>query len=153
MTLAGETEVADLRRVPDFSLAATFFDETIVTGFTPDPIDYPLQAGGYLSAGDALEGCAGFVADAPDVRITYQAGDDYPLRFFVEGAADTTLLINRPDGAWFCNDDRREGDLNPEIVFDRPMTGQYDIWVGTYDSPEVLQTFPEVTLRVSEILR
>lgn len=152
-TLAGETEVADLRRVPDFSLAATFFDETIVTGFTPDPIDYPLQAGGYLRAGDALEGCAGFVADAPDVRITYQAGDDYPLRFFIEGTADTTLLINRPDGAWFCNDDRREGDLNPEIVFDRPMTGQYDVWVGTYDSPEVLQTFPEVTLRVSEILR
>ncbi|MEM1285496.1 MAG: serine protease [Pseudomonadota bacterium] len=152
-TLAGETEVADLRRVPNFALDATFFDESIVTGFTPDPIDYPLQAGGYLVATDALDGCAGFVADAPDVRLTYEAGDQYPLRFFVEGAADTTLLINQPDGQWFCNDDRVEGDLNPEIVFDRPLTGQYDIWVGTYESPDALQDFPEVTLRVSEILR
>ncbi|MEM6713108.1 MAG: serine protease [Pseudomonadota bacterium] len=152
-TLAGETEVADLRRFPDFSLEATFFDEEIVTGFTPDPVRYALQAGGSLSVGHITDTCAGFVADAPDVRITYEAGDDYPLRFFVEGSADTTLLINRPDGEWLCNDDRVEGDLNPEIFLGRPMTGQYDIWVGTYEDPDALGEFPEVVLGVSELER
>jgi secreted trypsin-like serine protease len=152
-TMAGETEVADLRVYPDFSLPATFADEQIVTGFTPDPIDYPLQAGGYLWAGDVGGDCVGFVAEAPDVRITYEAGNQYPLRFFVEGSADTTLLINQPDGTWLCNDDRVEGDLNPEIVFARPLTGQYDIWVGTYEDPDTLGGFPDVTLRVSELER
>lgn len=152
-TMAGETEVADLRIYPDFALDPTFFDENLITGFTPDPIDYPLQAGGDIWANGVDSSCAGFVAEAPDVRITYEAGNEYPLRFFVEGREDTTLLINQPDGQWSCNDDRVEGDLNPEIVFDRPMTGQYDIWVGTYEHPEDIGDFPEVTLRVSELLR
>ncbi len=152
-TMAGETEVADLRRFPDFYLPATFADDDIVAGFTPDPIDYPLQAGGYLVASDVDSACAGFVAEAPDVRITYEAGDQYPLIFYVEGSADTTLLINQPDGQWFCNDDRRDGDLNPEIVFNQPLTGQYDIWVGTYVSIDQLGEFPEVTLFVTELER
>lgn len=152
-TMAGETEVADLRRFPDLSLPATFFDEQIVSGFTPDPVEYPLQAGGYLVASDVDSACAGFIAEAPDVRITYEAGDDYPLRIFVEGDADTTLLINQPDGEWLCNDDRVEGDLNPEILFANPLGGQYDIWVGTYENPDALDDFPEVVLRVSELER
>ena len=150
-TMAGETTVADLREYPDYSLPATFFDETLVTGFNPDPAQYPLQAGGYLVASDALDGCAGFVAQAPDVRITYEAGTQYPLRFFVEGSADTTLLINQPDGQWLCNDDRAQGDLNPEIRLASPMSGQYDIWVGTFEPIDTLGDFPDVTLLVSEI--
>ncbi|MFK7791954.1 MAG: trypsin-like serine protease [Devosiaceae bacterium] len=152
-TMAGETQVADLRVFPDFSLPATFFDEEIITGFTPDPVNYPLQAGGYLVASDVVDGCAGFVAEAPDVRITYEAGSQYPLRVFVEGSADTTLLINQPDGEWLCNDDRVEGDLNPEIFFAQPLTGQYDIWVGTYENPDALGDFPQVNLLVSELER
>ena len=152
-TMAGETEVADIRQFPDYSLPATFFDEAIVAGFRPDPVDYPLQAGGYLIAGNVVDNCAGFVAEAPDVRITYEAGSQYPLRVFVEGRADTTLLINQPDGQWLCNDDRVEGDLNPEIFFAQPMAGQYDIWVGTYEDPDVLGEFPDVVLRISERLR
>lgn len=152
-TMAGETEVADLRRIPDYSLDATFFDEDLITGFTPDPASFPLQAGGYLLASDAQDGCAGFVAEAPDVRITYEAGDDYPLRIYVEGDADTTLLVNQPDGQWLCNDDRVDGDLNPEIMLDRPLTGQYDIWVGTYEDIDTLGDFPQVELFVSELER
>lgn len=72
---------------------------------------------------------------------------------FVEGDADTTMPINRPEGEWFCNDDRVDSDLNPEIVFAQPLTGQCDIWVGTYDDPDTLGGFPEVTLRASELER
>lgn len=46
-----------------------------------------------------------------------------------------------------------EGDLNPEIVFAQPLTGQYDIWIGTYDDQDDLGDFPQVTLRVSELER
>lgn len=151
-TLAGETEVADLRRFPDFALEPTFFNEDIAAGFSPDPLSYPLQAGGDLVASDVDGACAGFVAEAPDVRLTYEAAD-YLLRIYVEGDADTTLLINQPDGQWLCNDDRSDGDLNPEIIFANPMAGQYDIWVGTFDDVETLGDFPDVTLYVSELER
>ncbi|MBV6658690.1 MAG: serine protease [Devosiaceae bacterium] len=149
-TLAGETEPVDPRRLPDFSLPATFADTDLIAGFQPDPQRIDLQAGGNLRASDALSGCAGFVADAPDVRITYEAGDIGMLRFAVEGDADTTLLINQPDGSWHCNDDRADGDLNPELVFEGPLGGQYDIWVGTFESPDALGAFPEATLLVTE---
>jgi len=33
----------------------------------------------------------------------------------VNGAEDTTLLVNRPDGSWVCNDDDL-GDSNPVLV-------------------------------------
>lgn len=152
-TMAGETEVADLRIYPDFALDPTFFEDALVTGFEPDPVDYPIRAGGDIWASGVDSSCAGFVAEAPDVRIHYESGNQYPLQFFVEGGADTTLLINRPDGQWFCNDDRTPDDLNPEIVFNLPMAGQYDIWVGTYEHPEELGEYPDVVLRVSELLR
>ena len=44
---------------------------------------------------------------------------------------DTTLVINAPDGEWYCDDDGA-GYPNPELTFASPMSGQYDIWVGTY---------------------
>ncbi|MCB1508123.1 MAG: serine protease [Hyphomicrobiaceae bacterium] len=151
-TLAGETEVADLRQLPDFSLAATFFDETVTSGFAPDPLSFAIQAGGELRARAVGPSCAGFIAQAPDVRLTIDTDGGEMLRFFVEGNADTTLVINQPDGRWFCNDDRSSNDLNPEIVFTTPLEGQYDIWVGTFEHPSDVG-FPDVTLRVSELPR
>ncbi|MEM6914315.1 MAG: serine protease [Pseudomonadota bacterium] len=150
-TMAGETEVAILNRVPDYSLDPTFFSEDITSGFTPDPLVYEIQAGGNLQASAAQKDCAGFVADAPDIRLTYEAGE-FPLRIYVESDADTTLLINRPDGTWLCNDDREEGDLNPEILMRSPMAGQYDVWVGTYESLDALGEVPLASINVTEIL-
>jgi hypothetical protein len=46
-----------------------------------------------------------------------------------------------------------DGDLNPEIFFSNPLTGQYDIWDGTYDDPDTLGGFPDVTQRMSELER
>jgi hypothetical protein len=120
--------------MPDFNLPPTFGQVELVTGFTPDPATVELNAGGTTDAGAANlgEGCLGFIATAPDYRVIYTAGA-LPLIFHVVAEADTTLVINGPDGNWYCNDDAT--GLNPMVTFEAPVTGQYDVWVGTYGAP------------------
>ena len=40
-------------------------------------------------------------------------------------------MVNAPDGSWYYNDDYR--GFNSAIVFTNPMSGQYDIWTGSYN--------------------
>ena len=67
---------------------------------------------------------------APDVRLVYEAGS-YPLIVSVASNADTTLVVNGPDGSWYCDDDSGEG-VNPSLRFNGPKAGRYEIWIGTY---------------------
>ena len=46
---------------------------------------------------------------------------------------DPTLVINDANGNWVCNDDSN-GGLNAEVVFTRPASGVYDVWVGSFGS-------------------
>jgi hypothetical protein len=129
----------------DWRLPPNYGTFDLVAGFTPDPFVLDLDAGGDLSAQGTAANCYGYMTAAPDVRINYTAGD-YPLFFSVISDTDTTLVISDPAGNWICNDDANE-TLNPEIVFDSPQSGQYDIWIGTFSSGP---TAP-ATLYVSEI--
>lgn len=135
----------------DYTLPPTFGVVSIATGFLPDPNWIALLAGGSNrgSYTDVATGgaCNGYFADAPDMRVFYDAGDTYPLAFYVDSRADTVLLVNTPDGAWHCNDDAVA--LNPAIEFDRPLAGQYDIWVGTYAPSN--GEYPPATLGVTEV--
>lgn len=116
----------------DVSANPSFGTVTLNTGFTPDPRNVDIQAGGNLDATRVPAGdCHGFIAAPPDVRINYTAGS-LPLTISVNSGVDTTLVINGPDGSWSCNDD--SNGLNPAIRFDHPASGQYDVWVGTMDS-------------------
>jgi hypothetical protein len=54
------------------------------------------------------------------------------LIFSVRADSDTTLVINGPDGRWYCNDDAN--GVNPAFRFASPRSGQYDVWVGTYSN-------------------
>jgi hypothetical protein len=119
---------------PDYSLAPGYGTYSLASGFTPDPFEVQLVAGGANSASDWSGGeCAGFIADAPDVRLMFQGGSFPELYFSADSDADTTLVINGPNGEWFCDDDSGNGGLNP-LVRMAPASGQYDIWVGTYGS-------------------
>ena len=102
-------------------------------GFTDDPRIVGLRAGGNLDASSAASGCRGFITESPDVRLHYTSGS-FPLIISVAADSDTTLVINAPDGRWYCDDDGGENGLNPSVRFDRPMSGRYEIWVGTYSS-------------------
>jgi len=99
-------------------------------GFLPDPQVVNLTSGGSVAASNISSSCRGYIANAPDVRLYYDSGN-YPLIISVDSGSDTTLVVNAPDGRWYCDDDSGEG-LNPSIRFNGPMSGRYEIWVGSY---------------------
>jgi ABC-type amino acid transport substrate-binding protein len=124
------------------AMPPTFGTLTLSTGGlgTPGVVDLIAGGGIYFELG----ACSGYVADAPDFRVLYSATAPAPLSFAAESGADTVLLINAPDGSWHCNDDFY--GLDPAIGFDMPLSGQYDIWVGTYDGASA----PPAALIVAE---
>ena len=97
-----------------------------------DPLRINVTAGGTNEAAPLGSGCAGRISDAPDFQLTYQAGDLLPLVFRTVSQADTTLVINGPDGEWYCDDDSF-GDGDAQVRFNKPRSGVYDVWVGRYD--------------------
>lgn len=96
-------------------------------GFTPDPIRVGVFSGGSINATRLGGGGVGMIASAPDYEFTYTAGS-FPLSFGVVSNGDTSLVINGPDGRWYCNDDAQ--GLNPILTWGRPASGTYDVWVG-----------------------
>ena len=104
----------------------------LATGFEPDPQVIAIRSGGNIDAESISSSCAGFIANAPDVRLVFSGGSSLPLVISANARADTTLVINAPDGNWYCDDDGGNGGLNPAVRFNRPMSGRYEIWVGTF---------------------
>ncbi len=110
-------------------LTANFGEISLNAGFTPDPYRVQLTAGGSINGAHLPGSCVGYISDAPDFEVTYSSGS-LPLVFRTISSSDTTLIINGPDGRWYCDDDSY-GDLDAEVRFNRPQSGVYDIWVGT----------------------
>jgi hypothetical protein len=135
---AGRAETQDPTLKPTFGTVA------LKAGFEPDPHVKPIVAGGPIESKHG--GVTQWVAKAPDYRLNYTAGN-FPLTFYVESAADTTLLINLPDGTWLANDDGPNTGLNPLIRIAQPKSGQYDIWVGTFAKGGN----PNSTLKITEL--
>ncbi len=117
----------------DFPAEALYNNVSLVTGFTPDPYLVSIVAGGDSAASDELgAACAGNVTSKqPDVVLNYTAGSNFGLYLYAEAAEDITLILLGPDG-WYCDDDSH-GDLNPGVSLERPLSGDYLIWVGTFD--------------------
>lgn len=114
----------------------TFANLTLKSGFEPDPHRIELTAGGDIDAASSIGSeCVGMIAGPPDIRLTYHAGEE-TLRIRAKADADTTLVINGPNGEWACNDDA-DDNFNPEVVFINTQEGVYDIWVGTFDKEPV----------------
>ncbi len=139
---------AETTGAPDFSLDPSYGAIELTAGFQPDPHAREISAGGGINASVVGDTCVGWIASAPDYRVTWMAGSgQLPLVFSVNSEADTTLVINDAQGNWVCDDDSGNGPLNPSISFQNAPSGQYDVWVGTY-AEGALQ--PSV-LNVSEV--
>jgi hypothetical protein len=115
----------------DFNATPNYGTVDLRSGFEPDPNVIALQSGGDLDASRINANCRGFISSAPDVRLVYEAGA-LPLIISVGSSQDTTLVVNGPDGRWYCDDDGGRNGLNPSLRFARPASGRYEIWVGTY---------------------
>ena len=136
----------------DLNAAPIHGSTTLVEGFLPDPHTVSVLAGGPIDADQGLGGlvvaegyCSGYVTQAPSYELNYEAGES-PLYIAATSFGDTTLVVNAPDGAWYCNDDAGMG-VNSELVFTDPQSGVYDIYVGTFGG----ETGLDAELTISEI--
>jgi len=147
--ILGLAAVAVLMSAPavaqDVSRSPSFGTVNLSAGFTPDPRTGEVVAGGSINASNTASGCNGRIASAPDVRVNWNGGGSLPLVFRTRSSSDTTLVINGPDGRWYCDDDSG-GSLNARVVFRNATSGQYDIWIGTFGE----QTAP-ATLVITEL--
>ncbi len=137
MLLVAATATASPALAQDPALNPTFGSIDLRAGFPNDPNWVYVLAGGVRGSEhrDAATGeyCAGYFSDAPDFRLHFEAGSGLPFSITSLSEDDTVLLVNGPDGAWYCNDDTY--GLNSAVTFQAPMDGAYDIWVGTYSNP------------------
>lgn len=130
----------------DVTKSATYGEVRLSAGFTPDPYRVSVTAGGSIDAYQDTPlpaECVGKVAEAPDFKVTYEAGR-LPLVFRTLSSEDTTLIINGPDGKWRCDDDSY-GDGDAEVRFEKPRSGTYDVWIGTFG-----EDMADATLLITE---
>lgn len=76
--------------------------------------------------------CRGFFREQPN-HVMFVTSPQQFMRVFAVSAADSTLVIRRPDGTVVCNDDTY--NLNPSVEGGF-QPGMYQIWVGTYRENE-----------------
>ena len=122
---------------------AAYGEVSLTAGFLPDPYVVRVRAGGdwfFQTSNTCRRG--GWFAQNPDFRLYYQAGA-YQLSIYARAPGDTMLLVNAPDGGWYCNDDY--SGLDPAIVFPQPLSGRYEIWNGTYNRARVRNTMLYIT--------
>lgn len=129
---------------PDWSLTSSYGSVDLSAGFQPDPNRTYLTAGGGVNLNSL--GFHGYVAEAPDLDLYYDAGS-FPLYIYVEDQdVDCVLLVNAPNGEWYFNDDGVGTSTRPGIELRNPESGMYNIWVGTYGSG-----MGDATLAISEL--
>jgi len=111
----------------------------LTSGFVPDPQTKEIISGGSVDASYLGGQCRGYATRAPDYAVEYEVETGFVtlLRFYFEGAGDTTLIINSPSGAWLCNDDSYD-TVSPTVDVDDPVSGRYDIWIGSYVSGQTV---------------
>ena len=78
--------------------------------------------------------CLGFAASQASHEFQF-ASPPKRLTFTVDSFdnVDTTLVVQAPDGQWFCGDDISEMDKDAVITISSPGPGAYQVWVGTFD--------------------
>jgi len=131
-----------VRNEPNWEAQPLYTTLDLAPDFNNDPRKVEIEAGGDQSMEGMGEDCAGFINwDKPDVDVNYANDKDAgspagteQLSFYVKASKDTTMLVYTPDQKWVCVDDTSDSNENPSLTFKRPLAGNYNIWIGTYDS-------------------
>jgi hypothetical protein len=112
---------------------SNFGTVTLTSGFTPDPHVAQGTSGGSIDASTVNAACNGWISSTPDHLLA--AGTPFGnLRVMTHSESDTTLVIQKPDGSYACNDDT--DGLNPLVVIANAPAGTYKIWIGSYAQGE-----------------
>lgn len=109
---------------------SNFGTVSLVPGFAPDPHTADGTSGGNTDASTVNDACAGWIASSPD-HLFVAGGAFASLRVMAHSDADLTLVIQKPDGSYLCNDDSDTG--TDPLVSDAFAPGTYKIWVGSYE--------------------
>ncbi|MGV9009210.1 hypothetical protein [Brevundimonas sp.] len=117
-----------------YSMEPNFGTTRLSAGFAPDPHRIPVTAGGDVDVSSTMQ-CVGWISNRPDVRINYTPGS-FPITFRVESEGGTTLIVRTPDDRWLCDFDAVAGK-GPEVKFNQPIRGDYNVWIGTFDRENV----------------
>lgn len=149
LALAATASVAVIpASAQNVNLRPNFATVNLRTGFARDPNVVNVRSGGNIDASRLGANCRGFISNAPDVRLNFVAGSRLPLIISANSRADTTLVINGPDGRWYCDDDSGRLGMNPSVRFQNVQSGRYEIWVGTYGQAN---SFAPTQLHISEL--
>ncbi len=124
----------------------TYGQVTLNAGFTPDPHNTSVSAGGSYDASSLTANCRGYINTRPAFSLRYRAGE-YPLYIGAVSDADTTIVVRAPNGQWSCDDDGG-GNLNPLVSWTTPQSGRYQIWVGRFG---IQNETAAATLHISEV--
>ena len=132
---------------PNWRATPTYGSIDLDAGFEPDPYEKEISAGGDDEVDLDAPNCSGFIhAEAPDLDLNYESGS-LELYIYARAKTDVTLIVNQPDGSWICSDD--EMGTDPMIRLQGPKSGNYNIWIGTYEASE--SPLPPATIYISEV--
>ncbi len=141
MVLVGQSPSTAQGRLLIGGSRSNFGTNGLRGGFMPDPFNVNIRSGGNIDVSrmSLSPGCRGYVTAQPDYILNYSQAASFVRFYFTSNdqraprnQRDTTLVINDARGNWHCDDDGG-GNFNPMVDIDNPPSGQYDIWVGTYD--------------------
>lgn len=114
---------------PAPTMQSNFGTVTLEAGFVPDPHVVSGTSGGNIDASTLSAGCSGWVSSTPD-HILDARGAFSTMRILGHSSGDVTLVVQKPDGSYLCNDDAEGTDPVVEGSF---AAGSYRIWVGSYE--------------------
>lgn len=122
---------------PGAALDSNFGTISLSTGFMPDPKVAQGRSGGARDAATISPGCAGWIdAAKPDHIFIAQTPFGANFRILAHSTAqpsqDITLVIQKPDGTFMCNDDAAPPATDPVLAGNSLLPGVYKIWVGSY---------------------
>lgn len=117
----------------DPTLMPLYGEVSLRPGFSPDPYTVTVESGNSLDVWSMnISGCGGYAESAPTLRLNWSGSTETLSIGFVDDlGGDTTMVVLGPNGDWYCNDDSNSS-LNPTVRIANPASGEYNIWVNSY---------------------
>jgi hypothetical protein len=132
--------------VPAETEPSAYLTLDMKAGFALDPFLVSLNGGGEVDASTFNTSCVGYINDKPVLTARWTGAVDQ-LRVFFYSDSDSTLVIKQPDGSYLCADDLADNVLDPEVTVANPVTGTYQVWIGSFDANQLIPGLLVITAR------